>query len=569
MVRSFVIALVLITVVAGCTAPGPTGRGTESRRGGAADAPQQRAVKRVTAAIKSDPGSLVMRVNPSSAGLPGLNILQMLVGTGLAERDQTGMPRPHLAVDVPTLENGLWKVFPEGRMETTWKIRPNATWHDGTPVTSADVLFTAEIDQDKELDVIPNAGYVAVDRIEAPDPHTVVVHWKQPYIQPDQLFSVPLLPKHVLEQTYTEAKPTFGLQSYWTRDYVGAGPFRVRDFEGANHVVLDAFDRYVLGRPKIDELEVKFIPDSNALTANIVAGAVELTLGSGLSLEEAISVQEQWREGKAQAGLNSWVIIWPQFLNPTPDVVRDVRFRRAMLQAIDRQQLIDGLVAGRVPVADAFISPGHPLHSAVESRIRRYPYDARQAAEAIQQLGYAKGGDGMFRDAAGQPLGVEIRASGGRALTEKTVIATADFWRAAGVEAQSNIIPQQRLRDREFVQTFPAFWSANQPKDLSSLNRFVSSQAPLAENNFVGNNNPRYMSPEYDALVGRVFSTIPTNERTAIIADVVQHMTENLVVMPLFYNSEPAMVANRIQGVTVGEGEGWSQTWNAHEWDVR
>src|SRR5205807_1255693 len=136
-----------------------------------------------------------------------------------------------------------------------------------------DVLFTAEIDQDKELDVIPNAGYAAVDRIEAPDPRTVVVYWRQAYIQPDQLFSVPTLPKHVLEQSYTEAKASFGLQPYWTRDYVGAGPFRVREFEGANHVVLDAFDSYVLGRPKIDELEVKFIPDSNALSANIVAGA--------------------------------------------------------------------------------------------------------------------------------------------------------------------------------------------------------------------------------------------------------------------------------------------------------
>src|SRR5215212_9983114 len=112
MVRALVIALLFTTALAGCAAPGPAARGTEGQRGGAAEAPQQRTVKRVTAAIKSDPGSLVMRVNPSSAGLPGLNILQMLVGTGLAERDQTGTPRPHLAVDVPTLENGLWKVFP-------------------------------------------------------------------------------------------------------------------------------------------------------------------------------------------------------------------------------------------------------------------------------------------------------------------------------------------------------------------------------------------------------------------------------------------------------------------------
>ena len=60
---------------------------------------------------------------------------------------------PVLAEAIPSFENGLWKVFPDGQMETTWKIREGARWHDGTPFTSGDVLFTSKLEQDKELPV--------------------------------------------------------------------------------------------------------------------------------------------------------------------------------------------------------------------------------------------------------------------------------------------------------------------------------------------------------------------------------------------------------------------------------
>ncbi len=142
-----VLALVLILVLAACQqAPGRSGGST-----GNAAAPAQAAPKRVVGVIMGDPPHFAGRFNPSIGSVPGLWELEEMVNAGMANFDQEGSLRPQLAEAVPSLDNGLWKVFPDGRMETTWKIRQGAVWHDGTPFTSADLMFTALTGNDKEV----------------------------------------------------------------------------------------------------------------------------------------------------------------------------------------------------------------------------------------------------------------------------------------------------------------------------------------------------------------------------------------------------------------------------------
>lgn len=77
-------------------------------------------------------------------------------------------------------ENGLWRVSPDGRMETTWRIRGNALWHDGQPFTAHDLLFSMQIAQDKELAEFGDIAYESVESAVAPDPQTFTVRWKSP-----------------------------------------------------------------------------------------------------------------------------------------------------------------------------------------------------------------------------------------------------------------------------------------------------------------------------------------------------------------------------------------------------
>src|SRR5207248_3917260 len=125
------------------------------------------------------------------AGAPGLDTLEALINSGLSMPDDQSRPQPILVEQVPSIENGLWKLFPDGSMETTWRIKNTVQWHDGTAVTVEDLLFTSRVEQDKALDLRPKAGYDSVESITAPDPRTLIVRWKRPFVDATALFDTP------------------------------------------------------------------------------------------------------------------------------------------------------------------------------------------------------------------------------------------------------------------------------------------------------------------------------------------------------------------------------------------
>jgi peptide/nickel transport system substrate-binding protein len=559
--------------VAGCAPSQPSAPTSQAETRGAqpATAPSP---KRVTIGISGDPNTLNNSIGRAgSGGVPGVDALEELVNAGLTLVDDTGALQPQLADAVPSIENGLWKVLPDGRMDTTWKLKPNARWHDGTPVTSDDLLFTVRVGQDKDLPALGNAGYSSLDSVEAVDASTLTAHWKQPFVQADTLFTfsfaVPL-PRHLLERAYAEDKASFTQHPYFTTEFVGTGAYRLQTWVQSSHLIVAANDAYVLGRPTIDEIQVKFIPDPNALIANILAGEVELTMGRGLSLEQAIQVRDQWRAGRLGVVLSSWIAAYPQMLNPTPSVVADARFRRALLHAIDRQQIVDVLQAGQSAVAHSYVSPREADYKSIESSIVRYDYDPRRAMELIEGLGYTRGADSGFRDAAGQPLSVEIRTTGGDDLQEKTMFSIADYWQRAGIAVDPVVVPRQRATDREYRANFPAFEEVRQPNDVtpSALTRMHGSEVSLPENSYRGSNRMRYHSAELDGLIDRFYVTIPKGERTQILGQIMHHMTDQVIPLGMFYNTQPTMIANRLQNVTPG-GSGATPAWNSYAWDLR
>lgn len=561
-----------LALVVACAGPQPAAVSQERSPGRLASEGSRPTAepKRIRAAILTDPPILVDRLAPGGIGLPGVTDLEKVISPGLTVVDDRGAIRPLLAEAAPAIERGSWRLLPDGRMETTWTIRPSARWHDGASFTASDVLFTWAVGLDTEVPMRRHIAAGLVEEVEAPDAQTVVVRWASPYIEADGLFGSAFFPRHLLERPYTEDKAGFLHLPYWTEGFVGTGPFKVRQFERGSHLVLEAFDGYVLGRPRLDEIEVRFIPDPNTVTANLLAGAVDLTLGRGISLEQAIALQSQWRDGKIDIAFTSWVVIFPQFLNPSPAVVGEAPFRRALVHAIDRQQMADSLQGGLVSVADTFLHPNDAEYREVERDIVRYEYDPRRATQLLEGLGYGRGADGMLRDAASERLSVEIRTSAAD-VSSKAIFAVADYWKAVGVATDPMIMPEQRrIRDREWVQTFPAFLSYRQPNPANEwLLRLHSNQTPLPETNFVGRNHPRYMNPEFDALIDRYYTTIPRRERTQVLGALVRHTTERVTTMGLFYDAEPILVANRLQHVAAQKAARSTPAWNADQWDVR
>jgi len=559
--------LVLAAVLAACADLG----GQSFSQGGSKSSGTQ--PKRLVAAIMGDPPTLRNTVNATggSGSAPGLDTVEEMLNVGLSALDNRGSLQPRLADAVPTIENGLWNVMPDGRMETVWGISLSARWHDGAPFTAQDLVFTATVGQDREVAIFRDDIYDAVESVEAIDPRTLKVLWRKAFIQADMLFttgspSVPL-PSHLLERAYQEDKADFTLLPYWGPAFVGTGPFRLVEFARGSHLVLEANEHYSLGRPKIDEVEVRFIPDSNTLVANLLAESIELTLGRNLSLDQALQIRDDWKGGRLEAGPTNWIAIYPQLTSPTPAVVGNARFRRALLHAVDRQTMGESLQGGLGAVAHSIQIPEAPEYRAVENSSVRYEYDPRRAVQLIEELGYVAGPDGMFRDAGGARVGVELRNTG-LDIEIKSTLAVADYWQRAGVGTEPLPIPPQRARDREYRATYPAFELVGNSNNLDSLGRIRLSQVPLPSNNYVGVNRSRYANPEFDALLERYFSTIALPERVQVLATIVNHMTEQVVWMGLFHRVDPAMIGSRLQHVGP-RTQGATQAWNAHEWELR
>lgn len=564
---------ILVLAIALIACSGPASPSAPAERSSAGE---QARSKRLTAAIVGDPYTLSAKLNTSGPGsnVPGSDALEDLVNSGFANTDNRGLLSPVLAEAVPTVENGQWVLFSDGRMETTWHIRPNAYWHDGAPFTADDIIFTTRLSRDKEVGWEYDAAFDAVDGIESSDGgSTVTVRWKQPFVEADTLFSHSVsgrtlpLPRHLLDEGYTRDRGTLMDQLYWSEQFVGTGPFKLREWQRGSHLVVDANARFVLGRPRIDQVEVRFVTDPRNLAANILAGAIDLTIGRGISLEQAVQVLDQWRDGTMDYRVSNWMVAYPQLLDPSPEIIGNVQFRRALVHALDRQQMVDALQAGLATVAHTYVSPDDPAYPEVSPSVPRYDFDPTRAIRMIEDLQYRRDADGIFRTPSGQPLELEVRVGGGEDLTEKAGLSMADYWHRAGLATEAAIVPPQRIRDREYAATFPGLYLRGQPTDPARLGRFHSSKVPTPENRYNGDNNPRYRNPEFDALLERYSMTIAQPARNQVLGQIVSHIADRVIMIGLFYRVEPTLFANRVKNVTARPPNS-TQAWNAHEWDV-
>jgi peptide/nickel transport system substrate-binding protein len=566
-VRIGLAVLGLLALSLGCAAPArETGSGAD--RGAQPQA--QGTPKRLTVGIMAEPPAFYRGlIPPGHSGQSG-DLADVLSG-GLTVVDEGGTRHARLAAEIPSLENGLWRLLPDGRMTLTWRIRAGSAWHDGTPLTADDLLFVARLAEDRDLPEFRASGFDTVEAVDAVDAQSVVVTWRRPYIWADRMFSSSSgsfgspLPRHILEPAYLSNKEGFRQLPYWSAEYIGLGPYRLRELAPGSHVTLEASRSYVLGRPRIDEIEVRFVTDANTLTAGLLANAIDLTLGSSLSLEQALNVRDQWSNGGLAINYSSWIVAFPQFINPNPPVVLDVRFRRALLHAVDRQAMADEIQAGMVPIAHSYVSPSEREYKDTEARAVRYEYDGRRAQQLLEEIGYSRLPDGGWRDARGQRLSLEVRSTGSPAIHGKAFFPLVDYWQRLGLDIDPVVLPVQRLSDLEYRTTMPTFEMIRFPNGAESVWRLHSTQAPLPENRFTGNNRSRYINPEFDALIDGYLTTIPWAERMRVLGDIVYHISDQLIMMGLFYDVKSFMVAKRLVGFTPSD----NATWNAQEWDVR
>src|SRR6266545_4124111 len=213
--------VVLSTSLASCApSAAPSGEGRSDR-------PQPRATSRtLVVAIRTEPPTVATR--PLQTAGIGLYLPSRMFNANLAQLDNTAKVQPYLAVELPRLNTESWRLFADGRMETTYRLKPSA-WQDGTALSADDFVFAWRVYSTPALGHAGAAPFREIEEVLAPDSSTVLVRWRQPY--PDVSFTgglnveFPSLPRHILEQSFQlDQLEAFTNHPFWTRDYIGLGP---------------------------------------------------------------------------------------------------------------------------------------------------------------------------------------------------------------------------------------------------------------------------------------------------------------------------------------------------------
>lgn len=557
-------------VVSACTSP-PSPASSGARPSG-----------QPTAAPVSAPKTLVVGQSFDMASLNRLGRndaeLDHVVNAGLVTRDtEKYQLLPWMAEEIPSLERGTWQVNPDGTMVSTWRVKPNIKWHDGTAFKTSDFVFGQKVFADPKME-IESRGYTdLMERLETPDDRTLVIHWKSRFSYAPALFFTTLmpLPEHLLGELYRRGDyDTLNNHPYWGGGLVHLGPYRVVEFAQGSHIDLAAFDDYFLGRPKIDRIIWRIIPDSNTLLTNVLANEVDVTTRAALTLETAMIAEEQWAsrgQGTVRYAPTNWTWLNPSSTSPIFgwDAPNQKLVRQALLTAINRQEIVDTLSHGREEVAHFPLGRVRPQFAAADAAVTKYPFDPRRAEQMLSDAGWRRGGDGVLVSDRGQRFSVELRGST-RADVEALSGAAAGYLRQVGVETQILNLTERQASAPENRNHWPglAFGSHNtQLEDWGD--RFHTKSIPTEANGWVPLNVTAWRNPAKDALIDGIFDEINPQRQAQLIVDFLRMFTDELPHLPIKYGTEVTSARTNVKNMPVRMESGGenARTWNIHLWE--
>lgn len=568
-------ASILVTLMIGAACAPWAGPTRGEPRAGPGQGPSDAGAPRSRALVmgaRFEVGALAGKVVPGLS-LPAIHVTKRLFNAAIAMVDGKGIPQPYLTERLPQLNTDTWQVFPDGRMETTYPLRPNLTWHDGQPLTAEDFVFAFRVY------VAPGMGQfepVPQDRIEevhAPDPRTLRIRWKSLYPDAGVIKERELdpLPRHILERSFKEDPgDVFSNDPYWSREFVGAGPYRLERWEAGSHLDAVAFEGHALGRPKIDRIVVRFIGDENTMLTNVLAGGVDIAMEGSLAFEQAMVLKREWATSQRGAVLINPTIVRFMLVQFRPDYVNprallDLRIRRALAYSADREGINQGLFGGELPLAEHYFPATAPYFDELERTAMRYPHDFRRTEQLMNEAGYRKGNDGIYASSSGEPFDFEIWAQAGSREQDAAIVA--DGWRRAGFKVREHVIPAAQGTDGEVRSSFPALGTSGTGHDERNLRLFSSAQIPSPANRWRGVNYGGWVSGEYDRLWDAQNTTLDASERARQVIRMVQLMTEEVPAIFLFHAANITAHGNSLRGPAV-HATGGLPYWNVHEWEL-
>ncbi len=481
-----------------------------------------------------------------------LEDVQTCIVEGLVTTDEKMQVVPLLATEVPSPENGGVVLREDGGMDVTWKLRPGVKWHDGVPFTSADVKFTVDAIHSPAYNPESTDGFDRIASVDTPDSLTAVVHYKEVYAPYEIQFIRGALPKHLLDGKEIDAATEYN------RNPLGTGPYKVTEWKTGEYILLEKVPDYWRGAeyPKIARILFKFIPNTTTRINQLKSGEAHLA---------ALVPWDKFRELKDVAGLTMHRMMGNSYEHITLNersvpAFRDVRVRRALIHAIDRELLARTVLDGLAPVIDGSIQP---LSWAYTDSVRKYPYDTTRARTLLDEAGWRDtNGDGI-REKEGAPLRFTLMTQAGFAIRENIAQAVQRQLKDVGVDVKIQLVDGTAISSLWFEGKFDAmlhWW--HMPSDPEITTFFASDRTPPA-----GRNINYIADDSLDRLMYASDRTVARAPRRALLVAAQQRLSELAPEIPLYnvtrLDAVPATLRN-FKGNPTNTGI----FWNVWEWEI-
>ncbi len=465
-----------------------------------------------------------------------------LIYNGLVKYDKNYNIVPDLA--------SSWDIENEGKL-LRFHLRTDVTWHDGEKFDAHDVMFTYETIIDPKTPTAYAGKYKLVKQARLIDDYTIEFTYDKP-LAPALISwgAIQMLPEHLLKGTDITTSPL-------TRAPVGTGPFKFKAWETGAKISLERNEHYFDGKPYIAGITYRIIPDQNTQFMELKAGNIDIMGLSPLQylrqtdtpgFQKMYAKYNYLADGYTYLGFN---------LRRAP--FDNYRIRQAIAYAIDKREIIKGVLLGLGEEATGPYKPGTPWYN---PGVARYPYEPAKALAILKEFGYIDhDGDGII-DKDGKPFSFSIITNQGNPLREKTAQIIQQRLKSVGIEVKIRII-EWTVFLKEYVDpgNFDAVilgWNILQDPDL--YNVWHSSSAVKGGLNFVG-----YKNAEVDDLMEQGRHTFDNDQRRKYYFRIQEIMAEEQPYVFLYVPYSLPVVSSRFKGIEPAPA---GITYNLDKWYV-
>lgn len=350
--------------------------------------------------------------------------------------------------------------FSEDSLSIDFFINPDAAWHDGEPFTADDVVFSHDVCTSPEINWSAISWVDHIDRVEAIDPHVVRFHFDQSYMPAYMVTDANVcypLPEHILgDMSFEEMK-----NSEFTRAPIGTGPFKFVSWRSGQSVVLEANTDFFRGRPYLNRVTYRIIPEATTMATELQNGTIDLwpRFQSNFypQLEEASRIRVVSEPGRGYTYIT---------YNTRDPVFEDERVRRALTLALDRQAILDATLYGQGQIGT---QPIISIIWAHDPAIEPYPHDPDEARRLLDEAGWTdEDGDGV-REKDGQPLRFELSTNSENRVRTDVLQVAQQQWSRIGARVDPNTMETNTFYDRLMAHDYQAAiagWNVGIKPDL-------------------------------------------------------------------------------------------------------